>query len=107
VIVGARESQACFESPMRRALAPGLEVLEHGYHVRIADLPLPEGESWNAAHDVVVTAWGERIAVHVDGRSVIDVRDATHSGGLALIVLEPSAQPGDLERAEYLGPPVR
>jgi hypothetical protein len=107
VIVGARESQACFASPMRRALAPGLELLEHGYRVHVDELPPAAGETWETAHDVVIRTWGTRITVHVDGRCAIDVRDAAHSGGIATIVLEPEAQPGDVERAEYLGPPVR
>ncbi|MCY2959391.1 MAG: DUF1080 domain-containing protein [Planctomycetota bacterium] len=103
LVICARSSMGCFAALQSRWIGPGLQVRECGYHVLVGDLPLAEGQSWDDAHDVVISTWGDRIAVHVDGRSVVDVHDKTHAGGVVVFQVDSQRGKTVLERAEVLG----
>lgn len=107
IAVSFRQNMLDPGNPIVRTLGPGLRLATDGYLLRVSDLPLPDGQSWDGVHDVVVTTWGNRISVHVDGRSVIDVRDSVFTIGTAMVAHDTARGPGDVESIEILVPLIR
>ncbi len=107
IVVHFRQDMLDPGNPDPRTLGPGLLRSVDGYLLRVSDLPLPDGQSWDGIHDVVVSTWGDRIAVHVDGRLVIDVRDGAFTRGTAMVAHDAARGPGEVESIEVLGLPVR
>jgi len=102
IVVSIRSTWICSGGPDWLTLAPGLVRHEDCYELRSSDLPLPDGQSWASSHEVVVSTWGDRLAVHVGGQIVIDVRDGAHRTGWFGLQHHARRGAGEIESAEQL-----
>jgi len=89
-------------------LAPGISVSENGWWIETAHVERAEKTAAGAPFELCVTALGQRVAIHVDGRRLLDVtRDERTSGDLAIASADGTATAFELEGVERLSEPRR